>query len=72
VTAADLPENDWAVLHASVSRQPTREASEACASLFIAFRDLLVSLIGPSLTEQLLRPVSAHTPNGSAEQDTIQ
>ena len=70
VTAADLPENDWTVLHASVSRQTAKEASEACAWLFVAFRDLLGSLIGPSLTEQLLRPVSALPPTGSAEQDT--
>ena len=70
VTAADLPQNDWAVLHASVSRQTANEASDACAALLAAFRDLLYSLIGPSLTEQLLQPVSALPSTGSAEQDT--
>jgi len=70
-TAADLPENDWAALHASVSRQSPKEASEACAALFVAFRGLLSSLIGPTLTEQLLHPVSALPPTGSAEQDTL-
>lgn len=70
ITAADLPENDWTVLRASVSRQTAAEASDACASLFMSFQNLLGSLIGPSLTEQLLHPVSAFLPNGSAEQDT--
>jgi hypothetical protein len=69
VTAVDLPENDWTVLHASLSRQTAKEACEACESLFVAFSDLLGSLIGPSLTEQLLHPVSAHPPTRSAEQD---
>lgn len=71
VTAEDLPENDWTALHASMSRQTPTEASEAGASLFLSFRHLLGSLIGPSLTEQLLHPVSALPPNGSAEQDTL-
>jgi hypothetical protein len=71
VTAADLPQNDWTVLHASVSRQTANEASEACTALFATFRDLLGSLIGPSLTEQLLQPVSALPSTGSAEQDTL-
>jgi hypothetical protein len=70
VTAADLPENDWTTLHAAVSRQSAGEASDACASLFVALRDLLGSLIGPSLAEQLLRPVSALPPIGSAAKDT--
>jgi len=70
VTAADVPENDWTVLHASMSRQTVKEASEAAASLSLAFQELLGSLIGPTLTEQLLRPVSTIPPNGSAEQDT--
>ena len=70
VTAADLPQNDWGVLHSSVSRQTANEASDACMALFATFRDLLGSLIGPSLTEQLLQPVSALPSTGSAEQDT--
>jgi len=71
VTAADLPANDWTVLHAAMARQTGTEASEAGASLLLAFQDLLGSLIGPSLTEQLLHPVSALPSNGSAEQDTL-
>lgn len=71
VTAADLPESDWAVLHASVSRQTAKEAAEACDSLFVAFTALLGSLIGQSLTAQLLSPVSFPPPTGSAEQDTL-
>ena len=71
VAAADLPQNDWKVLHASVSRQTPEDASEACDSLFVSFRGLLGSLIGPSLTEQLLRPASAHPSTGSADQDTL-
>jgi hypothetical protein len=71
VTAEDLPENDWTALHASMSRQTPTEASQAATSLFLSFQHLLGSLIGPSLTEQLLHPVSALLPNGSAEQDTL-
>lgn len=70
-SAADPPHNDWSVLHASVARQTPGEASDACEALFDAFRDLLGSLIGPSLTEQLLPPVSALPPTGSAERDTL-
>ena len=70
VTSSDPPDNDWAVLHASVSRQTAGEAAEACESLFVAFSDLLGSLIGRSLTEQLMPPVSALPPTGGAEQDT--
>jgi len=69
VTAADSPANDWPALHACLSRRTAIEAAEACTSLFVTFRDLLGSLLGPSLTEQLLRPVSAHPPTGSAVQD---
>jgi len=71
LTAADLPENDWTVLHASLSRQTPKEATAACSSLFVAFCHRLGSLIGPSLTEQFLRPVSAILPRGSAEQDIL-
>ena len=69
VTAADSPANDWPALHACLSRRTAIEAAEACTSLFVTFRDLLGSLLGPSLTEQLLRPVSALPPTGSAVQD---
>jgi hypothetical protein len=71
VTADDSPANDWSVLHASLSRQTANEAAEACTSLFVTFRDLLGSLLGPSLAEQLLGPVSALLPTGSAAQDTL-
>jgi hypothetical protein len=71
VTAADLPDNDWTVLHASMSRQTAEQAAQACASLFVSFQELLGSLIGPSLTEQLLHPVSAPPFHGSAEQDPL-
>ena len=71
VGAADLPANDWTALHASVSRRTATEAAETCRLLVVAFGDLLGSLIGPSLTEQLLRPASALPSHGSAEPDTL-
>ena len=69
--SGDLAADDWMALHASVSRQAPKEAAETCEALVVAFRALLGSLIGPSLTEQLLRPVSALPLPGSAEQDTL-
>jgi len=69
VAAADSPTSDWPALHACLSRRTAIEAAEACTFLFVTFRDLLGSLLGPLLTEQLLRPVSALPPTGSAVQD---
>ena len=71
VNDGDSPTNDWSVLHAAVSRQSPAEAAEACGTLFVTFRDLLGSLIGPPLTEQLLRPVAALGFFGPAEQDAL-
>lgn len=70
-SANDPPADDWLVLHAAVSRQTVDTASEACMALSMEFHDLLGSLIGPSLTEQLLHPVSALPSTGSADQDTL-
>ena len=70
-SANDQPADDLLVLHAAVSRQTVDTASEACMALSMEFRDLLGSLIGPSLTEQLLHPVSALPSTGSADQHTL-
>ncbi len=61
--------DDWRMLHAALSHQTLDAASDACTALSLEFRDLLGSLIGPSLTEQLMRPVSALPSTISADQD---
>jgi len=67
---ADPPTADWAALHAALSRQTPVAAHEASAALSGAFRDLLGSLIGPALTQQLLHPAPALPTSGSSAQDT--
>ena len=71
VSYAKTPESDWAALHASLSDRTPQEAAEVSAALFAAFDDLLASLIGPSLTAQLLHAVSALTQTCSTEQDNL-
>lgn len=47
-----------AALTVILQQQPTAAAVEAGTQLIETFRDLLVSLIGASLTERLLRSTS--------------
>lgn len=46
---------DFAALHALLAALPITEATAANDTLLQTFYDLLASLIGPSLTERLLR-----------------
>jgi hypothetical protein len=53
---------DPSVLKAALLLQTADEATAGVDSLFQALHDLLTSLIGSSLTDQLLRSVWAHSP----------
>ncbi len=70
-TLDEATADDWAMLHATMSLQSPVEAARACAELFTSFRDLLGSLIGPSLTDRLLRPATTLEPGGPAAQANL-
>jgi hypothetical protein len=57
---------DLTTLRFAVSQQTAGEATGACASFFRSFYELLDSLVGGLLTEQLLAPIWAHAPSGFA------
>jgi hypothetical protein len=56
-------------LRAAVAAQPRGPAAEGAACLFRVFRELMATLLGEQLTEQLLRPVLAHDSRGPAAKD---
>lgn len=60
---------DTAALMAAVSQQSGAAAVAGGSALLEAFHALLASLVGPSLTERLLRTVWAHPTSGSSAQD---
>jgi len=60
----------FAALQTALSQQSIQDVIAANSELLQAFYDLLVSLIGDSLTERLLQPVWAETPNGNSSQDS--
>ena len=41
-------------MRAAISQQDNEEAAQGAHAFFLAFHDLLVTLVGPSLTERLL------------------
>lgn len=62
---------DYSTLQQALSQQSAPVALAANAALLQTFNDLLAKLIGPSLTERLLRPLSDNpSSNGDAVQDT--
>lgn len=61
---------DLAALKSVFARQSSTQAATAGGALLHTFRELLSSLIGPSLTERLLRPVWAPFSSGPPAQDT--
>ncbi len=66
----DAPGADpFASLHEALSGQTGPVAAEAQAALLQTFHDLLVSLIGASLTERLLRSAAAFPQSGAAAED---
>jgi len=61
---------DLTALKAALSQQDSAEAASGGSALLRTFHELLSSLVGPSLTERLLRPVWAQPTSGSPAQDT--
>lgn len=66
---AQLAEVDRAALQAALVLQTAPEALSGGLALFEAFRDLLASLVGPALTEQLLRTVWTPSTGAPPAQD---
>jgi hypothetical protein len=60
---------DFTALHKALSSQPSSGAATANSALLKNFYDLLSSLIGPALTERLLRPALDKPPINHAAQD---
>ena len=58
---------DPSVLKAALLLQTAAEATAGVDSLFQSLRDLLTSLVGSSLTDQLLWSVWAHSPGESRD-----
>jgi hypothetical protein len=61
---------DFAPLKAALLQQTAADAAAASGALLQTFHDLLASLIGPSLTERLLRTASDNPSSAPAPQDT--
>jgi hypothetical protein len=60
---------EFTSLQAAIALQADDEAAAASQALQRTFHDLLVSLVGSSLTERLLRPPPKPPSNGDAVQD---
>lgn len=56
-------------LSSVLKRQSRIDAQASAAKLFATFHDLLVSMVGPSLTERLLRSVWADASSGPTAKD---
>ena len=71
--AADMPSPmapaDTELLRAALLQQTPAEAAAGASALFQTFRDLLASLVGAALTEQLLQPVWAPPSAADPAQD---
>ena len=61
---------DLAALRSVFAQQSSTHAAAAGGAFLQTFHELLSSLIGPSLTERLLRPVWAPFSSGPPAQDT--
>jgi hypothetical protein len=60
---------DLAALKSVFRQQSSANAASGGNALFQTFYELLASLIGPSLSERLLRPVWGNSPSGPPAQD---
>ena len=72
---AGMPEGeqatiDFGSLRSALMGQTSANGAAAGGALLQTVYELLTSLIGPSLTERLLRPVWAKFPSGPPAQDT--
>ena len=61
---------DLAALKATLAQRSSADAALGGNALLQTFHQLLCSLVGPSLTERLLRPVWADPSSGPPAQDT--
>ena len=61
---------DTAALKAVLAKQAPAQSAAAAGALFQSFHALLASLVGHTLTERLLRSVSAQSAGPSPAQDT--
>ena len=61
---------DLAALKAALAQQDSAVAAAAGGATLQTFHELLISLVGPSLTERLLRSVWTTFSSGSPAQDT--
>jgi len=62
---------EFAELQEAIALRPAAEAQAATDALIKTFRELLADLIGPALTERLLRPAPAPTSHGHPVQDNL-
>ena len=61
---------EFSELESAIGGQTTHDAKVATEALVNNFRELLSDLVGPALTERLLRPVPSLTSHGDTVQDT--
>ncbi|MEO8804785.1 MAG: hypothetical protein ABI433_01780 [Burkholderiaceae bacterium] len=61
---------DTAALKSALARQDAAAAATAAGAVLQTFHELLAALVGPSLTDRLLRSVWAGFLSGSPTQDT--
>lgn len=66
-----LADRHPARLLAALAGQTPAEATAGALALFQAFRELLASLVGLSLTDRLLQPVWAPAPGDPPAQDSL-
>lgn len=62
---------DLATLKSVLAQQSSADAEAGGGALLQTFHELLASLVGPSLTERLLRSVWANSSSGPPAQDTL-
>ena len=62
---------DPSTLKAVLMQQSAAEAAAGGSALFDTFHELLASLVGPSLTNRLLRSVWAESPDAAPAQDAL-
>jgi hypothetical protein len=70
VHSSALAPADFGALRKALSQQPAAEAAAASGALLQTFHGLLTTLIGPSLTERLLRSARDNPTSAAAAQDT--
>lgn len=68
--SVDVQQVDLQSLRVVFNGRDPSDVSEASATLFRTFRELLASLVGASLAERLLGPLWPQLPSSPAGQDT--